>query len=248
VTIRIAITDRDRDADLLAMAARAALPTTTDPTPHLPEAPCVLARDASGLVLRARLPNGACEVRAGLLAPRAALRRRTSLLARAVGGRRGDLVIDVTCGLGRDAHELAALGYRVLAYERHPVLALLLRDAIDASHLPITLVEGDAAAALRERPPASAHAVYLDPMFPPRGKQASVKKEAEVLQLLVGGDGDDAPARGLLQAAWRIGQRVVVKRPPRAPPLCAGVGFVVHGRALRFDVYLTTGRPPPILP
>lgn len=175
---------------------------------------------------------------------RAGLTHRTSLLARAIGGERGDLVIDATAGLGRDAHELACLGYRVVACERHAVLAAMLREA--QADMAIALHEGDAACVLRAWPTDDPpHAVYLDPMFPPRGKSAQVKKEARLLQRLLH-DRDAADDIGaVFAAAWPRATRLVVKRPHHAPPLAPGVSFTVQGRAIRCDVYLTLNRALP---
>lgn len=240
--MQVVVVDPERDADLVALAARLALPTTT-PGGELPLLPCVM-RDVHGVLLRVTLADGACDVRPTLASTRSQVHRKTSLLARAVGGRRDDEVIDATCGLGRDAQELAILGYRVLAFERHPVLAFLLRDALAASGLEIELRETDARAALAAMPAHAVHAVCLDPMFPARSKSAQVKKDAQALQQIVGHEED---AGELFAAAWHVGRRVVVKRPRLAPPLATGVSFTVEGRAVRFDVYLTLGRDVPDL-
>ncbi|MEZ5964478.1 MAG: class I SAM-dependent methyltransferase [Planctomycetota bacterium] len=239
---RIAVEIRDpaRDLDLEQLAVRCGLARLVASRAEA-SVDLVLRRDDRGLLLNARLPGGMSIVRAAMLAPRASVGRHSSLLARAVGGAREDLVVDATCGLGRDALELAALGYRVQAYERHPVLAFLLRDAL-ATTAPIELHEADAIDALATRPAHSVHAVCLDPMFPARSKSARVKKEAEVLRILVPREPDlDA----LFAVAWRTARRVVVKRPRHAAALREPVDFTVAGRALRFDVYLTQGRPLP---
>ena len=53
--------------------------------------------------------------------------------------------------------------------------------------------------------------IYLDPMYPHRGKSALVKKEMRALRQIVGDD-EDAPA--LLSIALKhADKRVVVKRP-----------------------------------
>jgi 16S rRNA (guanine1516-N2)-methyltransferase len=54
-------------------------------------------------------------------------------LLKAIGLKKGQPrpnVLDVTAGFGEDAWLLAAVGCRVLAVERHPVVATLLRDAL----------------------------------------------------------------------------------------------------------------------
>jgi 16S rRNA (guanine1516-N2)-methyltransferase len=79
--------------------------------------------------------------------------------------------------------------------------------------------------------------VYLDPMYPDDGKAALPGKEMQILRDLTGGDED---ADQLLQPALACArQRVVVKRPPKAPWL-AGMepSMEVRSTQLRFDVYL----------
>lgn len=236
----LAIVARDpaRDADLLALAARLGAPVLATPDPTV----ITLARDGLGLVLHATVAGGHAEVRVAANTGRARPSRRTSLLARAIGNARDGCVVDATAGLGRDTFELVALGYAVVACERQPLLAFLLRDALARHDLELELHEADATGVLSALTPGAAAAVCLDPMFPPRGKSAQVKKEAQLLQQLIGEE-HDTPV--LFAAAWRAAPRLVVKRPLRAPALAPGVSFAVTGRAVRFDVYLTAGRSMP---
>lgn len=169
---------------------------------------------------------------------------RDEALARAAGVRAESPpdVIDATAGLGRDAFVLAALGCEVTLIERQPVVAALLRDglarALDDKRAR-TIVQrmhlrvADACEIL-----ATAHAdiVLIDPMHPPRRKEAAVKKEMRVLRQLVG---DDRDADRLLAAARAAAaRRVVVKRPHGAEPL-AGMrpSGSVEARSTRFDIY-----------
>jgi 16S rRNA (guanine1516-N2)-methyltransferase len=79
--------------------------------------------------------------------------------------------------------------------------------------------------------------VYLDPMFPDRRKSSLVKKEMQILQLLLG---EEADAHQLLAPAIAAAQkRVVVKRPIRAGHLAGRVpDAVVKTPRHRFDLYL----------
>lgn len=170
---------------------------------------------------------------------------RRQPLARAAGiTRAGIEVFDATAGLGRDASVLAALGCRVTAVERHPVLFALLEDgllraaAADDQRLRawverITAVCADARALLADARP---EVVYLDPMFPARTKRALVKKEMQLFQALLGTDADTADLLTAARAAAT--RRVVVKRPAHAPPLAPRPDHTVHGTRVRFDVYL----------
>lgn len=167
------------------------------------------------------------------------------MLARAIGlHRERDLrVLDATAGLGRDGFTLAALGARVTLAERNPTVASLLTDARErALRDPAT-----AEAAARTEivcmdarklmgPPRSYDVVYLDPMYPERGKAALARKEMQLLRELTGGDPD---ADGLLRCA-NARRRVVVKRPRAAPPLRGREpSLALTGTQARFDIYLS---------
>ncbi|MCI5160788.1 MAG: hypothetical protein D3917_01935 [Candidatus Electrothrix sp. AX5] len=193
--------------------------------------------------------------------------QKKELLVRAVGGKGGKggallNVIDATGGLGRDSFLLAAAGYRVSIFERQSIIAALLADGLAraAAHPEtaeisqrIRLTVGDAVPALeamQEIRTAEGYeeaedceegegvdVVYLDPMFPERRKSALVKKELQLLQLLA--SPDSVPEK-LLAAALEVArQRVVVKRPLKAPYLTAlSPSHSLTGKTVRFDVYL----------
>lgn len=170
-------------------------------------------------------------------------------LARAVGLKAGvaPSVIDATAGLGRDAFVLASLGCRVQLIERSPLVAALLENGLaragaDAEVGPIaarmSLLTGDARRLLEELPARQRpDAVYLDPMYPERGKTALVKKEMRAFRTLVGADED---ADQLLAAALGCARkRVVVKRPRKAPPLAGPKpSMAIESENTRFDVYV----------
>ena len=182
-------------------------------------------------------------------------RRRSGhneLLGKAVGvGKKPDLrVLDATAGLGRDSFVLADLGCEVILCERDPVILELLRSGMNAATARgdqwldevlarMHLHPGDArqlAAGNRQ----GVDVIYLDPMFPQRGKSAAVKKEMALFQLLLGNTTGTRDADELL--LWALQQdiaRVVVKRPPRAPNLAAQQpSHCISGKAVRYDVYV----------
>lgn len=175
---------------------------------------------------------------------------RKQPLGRAVGLHRQKHadILDATAGLGRDGFVLAALGATVTLCERDPVLIHLLRDGYAraaarpdvAQWLPerLRLHAGDARR-LMQGGSRRADVVYLDPMYPLRGKNALAKKEMRLLRTLVG---DDDDAGTLLQAALDFAhKRVVVKRPPKAPPLASHApDLTCRGKQARYDVYLIT--------
>jgi 16S rRNA (guanine1516-N2)-methyltransferase len=170
-------------------------------------------------------------------------------LARAVGlkGAVIPTVLDATAGLGRDAFVLATLGCEVRLVERSPIIAALLRDGLRrAADHPATrkmvpllhLQVGDAIAAMAQSAEADRpDVVYLDPMYPHRGKSALVKKEMRMLRALVGED-PDAPQ--LLAAALRAARRRVVVKRSRLAPVLPGPdpSHSLTGSTTRFDIYL----------
>ncbi len=143
-------------------------------------------------------------------------------------------VVDATAGLGADSHLLAALGCQVIAIERSPVVAAVLRDGIARAGTPVELLLGDAIGILAE---LSTDVVTLDPMFPP-GKSALAKKPSQYLQALLGQPADTAELFAAARAAAR--RRVVVKRPRIGPPLVESPrpSHCHEGKSVRFDVYL----------
>ena len=156
--------------------------------------------------------------------------------------------VDATAGLGEDSLLLAAAGFTVTMFEKDPVIAALLRDALDRaandSRLAeavarMTLVEGDSVAGLRELG-FSPDVVFLDPMFPERTKRAAVKKKFQLLHHLERPCEDE---EGLLAAALSARPRkVVIKRPPKGPWLAgAKPSHSLTGKAVRYDVIV----PPP---
>ncbi len=207
-------------------------------------------------------PKRSGAVRVDFTAGRAAFRRKQQkkeLLVRAVEGKgRGSnnaslKIIDATGGLGRDSFLLASAGHQVCIFECQPVIAALLADGLaragthpETAEITqrIRLIPKDAVSVLEAKAMQAAvetekgvDVVYLDPMFPERRKSALVKKDLQILQLLAQPDTD--PDR-LLTAALQVArQRVVVKRPVKAPCLTARTpSHSLQGKTIRFDVYL----------
>ena len=87
--------------------------------------------------------------------------------------------------------------------------------------------------------------VYLDPMFPQRDqnqqaekKQAQVKKQMQLLHLILPEDGEMDLGDNLLDLAQKIAKRVVVKRPRLAVFLAnKEPNHQWQGDACRFDAY-----------
>lgn len=153
--------------------------------------------------------------------------------------------IDATAGLGQDSFLLAAAGFSVHMYEQDPIIAALLRNALQqANHnpnlFPITqrmhLYEKNSILALQtitETPDV----IYLDPMFPARTKSAAVKKKFQLLHEL------EQPCENeevLLQAAEALHPRkIVVKRMLKGPYLAQKKpSYSLKGKSIRYDCYV----------
>lgn len=163
-------------------------------------------------------------------------------------------VIDATAGLGRESFVLATLGCTVTLLERSPIVHALLADGLkrtlvsnDCEAIEIvsrmTLYQADAHAWLKALPAdALPDVIYLDPMFPERQKSALVQKEMRFFHEVVGADKDSDALLDI--ARQHAKRRVVVKRPRHAPELegCKPA-FVIAGKAVRYDVYLSKATP-----
>ena len=155
---------------------------------------------------------------------------KNQTLARAVGLNKNKQlhVLDATGGFAADAFVFASLGAKVCLLERNPVMHFLIEDGLRrAAQVPnvasictrINLQLADAGQFMATLPIAEHQpdVVYLDPMYPQRGKTASVKKNMAFLHQLLG---SDPPSDDLLLLARRYSRkRVVVKRPKNAPYL-----------------------------
>jgi len=170
------------------------------------------------------------------------------LLVKAAKVKRRDdaqlLAVDATAGLGDDAFLLAAAGFHVTMFERNPIIAALLADALERAESDpnlamvtgrMRLVEGESASALPHLG-FTPDVVLLDPMFPAKGKDAAAKKKLQMLQKLEDPCTDEA---ALLEAARAAHPRkVVVKRPVKGPYLAGRKpSYSLAGKAIRYDVH-----------
>ena len=152
------------------------------------------------------------------------------------------VIIDATAGMGEDSMILAAAGFEVYLFEYDPVIAALLKDALDrAMEIPelkeaagrMHFTEGnsiDNMSKLEIVPDV----VLLDPMFPARQKSALVKRKFQLLQKLEKPCSDE---NELLQAALNVKpRRIVIKRPLKGPFL-GGMkpSYSLTGKAIRYD-------------
>lgn len=189
---------------------------------------------------------------------------RGQSIAKAIGLKQGlapPSVLDATAGLAKDAYVLACLGCRLTLLERSPVIVELINDAIerakeneqfqkiiDRGFNVIANSSIDYLSELfhklkdnlaKELLPQDIYpdVIYLDPMYPDRKKSASVKKNMQILQTLLGKDED---TEELLNIALKVAKkRVVVKRPKAAENLSSiKPTYQVNSKKTRYDVYI----------
>lgn len=151
-------------------------------------------------------------------------------------------VLDATAGFGQDSILLAAAGCDVTMYEKDPVIADLLEDALirgasDETLAPIVshmhLIKGDSIKAM-ETMEDHFDVIVLDPMFPERNKSALVKKKFQLIHHLELPCEDE---EAMLKAAMKLKpKKLIIKRPLKGPFL-AGVkpSYSLSGKAIRYD-------------
>ena len=181
---------------------------------------------------------------------------KSEMIARACNLGDKPQLIDATAGLGHDSLLMAHLGAHVTLVERHPILFTLLESTkAHAEQDPflspivarIELVFSDSADYLEQQIKQQhlVDVIYLDPMFPQRDqnqnaikKQAQVKKQMQLLHMLLPEDGEMDLGDHLLSLAKQIAKRVVVKRPRLAVFLDdQKPDHQWQGDACRFDAY-----------
>ena len=160
-------------------------------------------------------------------------------LAQALKLRRGETVVDASCGSGKDSVLLLRLGARVVAYERHGPLF----EALERAHAQaLTSSYGDSFERLRLVFGQAHHArpvgekCYFDPMYPEVGKRRAPNKTVVLLKEMLG-EGADGDQGEVLEDLRRLYRRVVLKRPLKAPAL-ARPHYTLRGHSVRYDTYI----------
>jgi 16S rRNA (guanine1516-N2)-methyltransferase len=154
----------------------------------------------------------------------------------------GVTVMDCTAGLGEDSFLLAAAGFQVKLYERDPVIAALLKDAmLRAAAIPelrpiverMEFHEADSLEVLSHLADVP-DVIYLDPMFPARQKSGLVKKKFQMLHQL---ERPCEEEKELLQAAISCRPRkIVIKRPLKGAVLGDHTpSHSIKGKTIRYD-------------
>lgn len=167
-------------------------------------------------------------------------------LIKAIEGKnKGKLtLIDATAGLGTDSFCIAARGHQMIAIEQSAIVYSLLFDGLKRAHQDanlspiaknITLKFGNASEIIPRLP--KVEIIYLDPMFPDKSKSAKVKKNMQMLQIILGTSDTNSD---LFQTAMTYSEKkVIVKRPKQSPFLGdQKPNSQLIGKTNRFDVYI----------
>jgi 16S rRNA (guanine1516-N2)-methyltransferase len=141
-------------------------------------------------------------------------------------------VTDLTCGAMNDTLLMASYGVKVYAYERHPVIAALIINALKNSQEKIKEMVDFQYGEVKE---FRTKIAYFDPMYSEKNKKTAPKKEMQIFRKLLSAD-DDAKAFAL-SVAKKV-KRLVVKRSNKAGYLLENPSHSIHGKSTRYDVYL----------
>ena len=152
------------------------------------------------------------------------------------------IAIDATAGLGEDSILLAAYGYTVELYEKNPIIAELLKDAMERAKKISELkdiiermkVHNEDSIIAMQKLQYNPDIILLDPMFPERTKSALIKKKFQILHKIENPCSDETE---LLSSAIKANpKKIIIKRPLKGEYL-AGIkpDYSLKGNSIRYD-------------
>jgi len=159
-------------------------------------------------------------------------------------------IIDATAGMGADSFVLACHSANMTLVEQHPILSLMLENAVtQALEIPelseiasrMHVCSNTNSIELLSAPDINKKydVIYLDPMYPERNKkQAKAKKNMQIIQYLLA-DFENQDEL-LFNTALASGvKRIVVKRPIAADSLLQMKPHsVIESTNTRYDIYI----------
>lgn len=154
-------------------------------------------------------------------------------------------IVDATAGLLNDTQSLLHLGYKLVSYEAHPLIALLIftdtqlktqspKLKVIWDFIPMIFNNGE----LLKLEKAALKVVLYDPMFHVKQHKSLPSAEMQLLRQLE----EDFPIVELSLEEWLQWQKnadvLIVKRPNKAPYfLDQKPRYSVESKLLRWDVY-----------
>lgn len=145
------------------------------------------------------------------------------------------IIWDLTCGTGKDALLIYHFRKQITCFERHPVIYLLLKDALRRCPIKMDLFFGDARSLDFSRI-SQPDIIFFDPMYPEKKKKSALpRKEMVIFKDIVGDDDDSLDV--FHWAVTKARERVVVKRPLEAIAIKDNPTASYKGKSTRYDMY-----------
>lgn len=170
---------------------------------------------------------------------------KTQPLARALGLKKQTVkrVLDATCGTGKDSLLILSFGAFVQAYERHPLFAKLIADALKNAQkdpsLKTILMERFSfhQEDCRNAKEDFFDVIYYDPMYRKKTK-ALPRKEMQIFREILQDEDDEDDKEVFFKWSMEKTRRLVVKRPLKGYSLFDDPDMTYKGKSIRYDVYL----------
>ena len=145
------------------------------------------------------------------------------------------MIWDLTCGTGKDALLIYHFRKQITCFERHPIVYLLLKDALRRYPIEMDLFYGDPRM-MKLNNLSVPDVIYFDPMYPEKKKKSALpRKEMVIFKEIVG---DDEDALDVFNwAMTKARDRVVVKRPLEAQAIKENPTASYKGKSTRYDMY-----------
>jgi len=156
-------------------------------------------------------------------------------LAKALGIKKGKprgRFCDATAGLLGDSLMMSCFDIGSIdVYERHPVAAVLINNAISQSEFNCHF-HFKSAADITE----SYDVIFYDPMYEDKNTKSAPKKEMQIFRDIIGNDLDSLEVAKHLRSLAK--ERLVIKRPLKSSLLLEAPSHQIKGKSTRFDVYM----------
>ncbi len=161
-------------------------------------------------------------------------------LAKAIGLKKGQprpKIIDLTGGMLGDSLLIYSLieGIELEVWERSPLVALLIEDALKQYNLKIDFHFGEFLQEYTDCDFLAQTTLYFDPMYQMTNKKTAAKKE---MMFFREGIGPDFDAESVAKKLLGMASRLVIKRSKKATPLLENPTHSILGKSTAYDVYL----------
>ncbi len=166
-------------------------------------------------------------------------------LYKALKKEKNSTIIDATAGSGKDLALLTSWGFKIIAFERHPLIFLLLLDSLASvpNLTSVTLEWGNVFQLnrLKQLSQQGRTVVYYDPMYPvveTEKKSALPRQDIQFFRELIGEDRDIISN---LNLARSVANKVILKRALKSKQLDSFSISATHsfcGKNTRYDLFI----------